>query len=443
MKRGEKYAPPQKRTESPSADSGIEEIPLEKTKDKTRKDKILNKNVENRKDTNDTQIDTQVQDTETVVGRPFDHVEPITPAKRAGPSTSAEKGIIKLNEPIEKKPKTPPWFDNTPEIRKPLFMTGLEEKLVNQILHGEITMQVVEAAAVAPVVKRLLKRAFTNLNLKPRKRKVAVNHNSVVPAEESEHYFALEDLGLPIMEVLVQQRDDLPAGAIVHHDIVEKFLNDRPEDKGKKIIATARSSDDLRVTYPYINGARFMVESIMDNGSQIVSMHTKAASDMHISWDPDVVIHMQSANGALNPTKGLARNVPFKWGTVTVYLQVHIIDDCPYAVLIGRPFDCLCETNVKNFMDGEQQITISDPNSNKRCTIATYPRGQRPVVITPGEEVLPPKKDKQEKKPPSVTVEDVEDEESSPSTAQEEIEAKQESVNFQVALMNCLMDRER
>lgn len=440
LKRGEKYTPPRKEESSVETDdSEVDEIPIEKSKDNNRKDKTLNKNVENMNKKNDT----PVQNTDEVVGRPFDEVEPITRVTRAGPSKPPVKEIVRTNGPVDTIPKMPPWLKDVPDMRKPLIMTGLEDKIVDRILHGEITMQVVEVAAVAPAVKRLLKRAFTNLNLRPRQRKVEVNHNAIDAKDGDEHYFALEDLGLPLMEVLLQQKDGLPAGAIVHHDVVEKFLNDRPEDRGKKIIATARRSEDLRVTYPYINGANVMVESIMDNGSQIISMHTKAASDMQISWDPDVVIHMQSANGALSPTKGLARNVPFKWGTITVYLQVHIIDDCPYAVLIGRPFDCLCETSVKNYMDGDQQITLSDPNSNRRCTIATYPRGQRPVVIKPGDEVLSLKDNQVTKRPPSVTVEEVEEEETSAVPEKEGLKERRESVNFQVTLMNCLIDRER
>ncbi|THU75871.1 hypothetical protein K435DRAFT_706213, partial [Dendrothele bispora CBS 962.96] len=179
----------------------------------------------------------------------------------------------------------------------------------------------------------------------------------------------------------MQNNGDLPINAIVHRDIVEQFLKDRPEERGKKIIIVGKPSDDLRVTYPIINGSNQMVECIMDNGSQIVSMDTRVASGLHLSWDPDVVIHMQSANGNLNETKGLARNVPFKFGDLVVYLQVHVIDNCPYELLVGRPFDVLCETTIQNTQTGDQFITIHDPNSDRRCTIPTYARGQKPKIL--------------------------------------------------------------
>ncbi|THU82590.1 hypothetical protein K435DRAFT_691228 [Dendrothele bispora CBS 962.96] len=209
--------------------------------------------------------------------------------------------------------------------------------------------------------------------------------------------------------------------------------------RGKKIIIVGKPSDDLRVTYPIINGSNQMVECIMDNGSQIVSMDTRVASGLHLSWDPDVVIHMQSANGNLNKTKGLARNVPFKFGDLVVYLQVHVIDNCPYELLVGRPFDVLCETTVQNTQTGDQFITIHDPNSDRRCTIPTYARGQKPEILPPPENKLVPM-GPIDGPPPSTGP--VEHEEPGKNENVEN-EAQKESTNFQRSLMNCLIDRER
>ena len=85
---------------------------------------------------------------------------------------------------------------------------------------------------------------------------------------------------------------------------------------------------------------------------------------------------MQSANKDVELTLGLARNVPFSLGSITVYLQVHIIRDPAYQVLLGRPFDTLTESSVQNYVDGQQTLTITDPNSGTRCTIPTYERGK-------------------------------------------------------------------
>jgi hypothetical protein len=84
---------------------------------------------------------------------------------------------------------------------------------------------------------------------------------------------------------------------------------------------------------------------------------------------------MQSANGDVDQSLGLARNVPAKIGDITLYLQIHVIKSPAYDILLGRPFDVLTESTVKNFANENQTITISDPNTGRIVTIPTIPRG--------------------------------------------------------------------
>ena len=84
---------------------------------------------------------------------------------------------------------------------------------------------------------------------------------------------------------------------------------------------------------------------------------------------------MQSANGKLDMLLGLARNVPFRIGPVTFYMQAHMIDSTAYNVLLGCPFDVLTESVIRNFVNEDQTITIHDPNNGKHITIPTLARG--------------------------------------------------------------------
>ena len=59
-----------------------------------------------------------------------------------------------------------------------------------------------------------------------------------------------------------------------------------------------------------------------------------------------------------------------------MYLQIHIIRDPAYQVLIGRPFDLLTKSRVETMEDGSQIVTITDPNTGKRCAIPTFDRGK-------------------------------------------------------------------
>ncbi|KDR65128.1 hypothetical protein GALMADRAFT_82243 [Galerina marginata CBS 339.88] len=147
-----------------------------------------------------------------------------------------------------------------------------------------------------------------------------------------------------------------------------------------KEVYVARDTYALRSLYPRINNIA-QEESIVDSGSQIVSMAESVAVEMGLTWNPNITINMQSANGAVEKSLGLAENVAFSFGGVTVYLQVHIIRNPAYRVLLGRPFDVLTSSTVQNSEDGDQRIVITDPNSERRAVLPTYRRGESPDVL--------------------------------------------------------------
>jgi len=144
--------------------------------------------------------------------------------------------------------------------------------------------------------------------------------------------------------------------------------------KRPKQVYVARESAHLRVTFPVINN-RDSVESVLDSGSQIVSMALDQAKSLGLIWDPKIQIYMQSANGTMEQLVGMAGNVQFKWGSMNIYLQVHIISNPAYKVLLGRPFDVLTSSRVENSADGGQVVTMTDPNTGRMYAVPTFDRG--------------------------------------------------------------------
>lgn len=199
----------------------------------------------------------------------------------------------------------------------------------------------------------------------------------------------IEDLKSRV-EVFLLVEDDLkaklPKGALVIGDPVLQYLESLTPGEEPKQIFIAKPSEQLRCVYPLVNGAA-KIESLYDTGSQIVSISEKKAMVTGLSWDPDVVIYMQSANKGVEKSLGLARNVPFLFGEVTLYMQIHVIRDPAYDLLLGRPFDTLTESMVKTTKDGNQTITIYDPNTLRRSVIVTYPRGKGPNILEKSPEL--------------------------------------------------------
>ncbi|KAI0323141.1 hypothetical protein GY45DRAFT_1265076, partial [Cubamyces sp. BRFM 1775] len=118
------------------------------------------------------------------------------------------------------------------------------------------------------------------------------------------------------------------------------------------------------------------VEAIVDPGCMIIAMSEHVCHALSLAYDPSIRLNMVSANGETDKSLGLVRNVPFRIADIVLYLQVHVIRNAAYDILLGRPFDVLTKSVVKNFENEDQTITIQCPNTGQVATIPTMPRGR-------------------------------------------------------------------
>jgi hypothetical protein len=175
-------------------------------------------------------------------------------------------------------------------------------------------------------------------------------------------------------EILAEDTNGMAKGSVVVSDPVMQYFSAlKPGEKPKSVVVAAESHAlRMCVSFDQWGGE---VESLLDPGSQIVSMSKEVAMTLQVPWDPDIIVHMESANKSLEKTLGLAKNVPFVFGPITVYLQVHVVRNAAYKVLLGRPFDTITESEVKNSKDGSQSLTLTDLNTGERCVMQTHERG--------------------------------------------------------------------
>lgn len=137
---------------------------------------------------------------------------------------------------------------------------------------------------------------------------------------------------------------------------------------------SAPESIPIRAIYPIVNG-KFRVQSIIDSGSQIVSMSEATCHQLGLGYDPAATIDMQAANGSITRSLGLARNVPICIGNITFYLQIHIFRESGPYIILGRPFDVLTRSIVQNYANGTQIMRIHDPNTGRMVLIPTIHGG--------------------------------------------------------------------
>ena len=258
--------------------------------------------------------------------------------------------------------------------KAPLQDDGRAISLIKEALKAPVNVTTEDLLSISETARQELRKLLT------KKRVDKTQSLMTTEVNEMENVVHAEQLPSASYEVLEEERSGIPKGSVVIGDPVVQYLGSlQPGEKPKRVVV-AQESLGLRAVYPLINGEG-EIESLLDGGSQIVSMARETAVELKIAWNPDIVVHMESANRALEPTLGLAKNVPLIFGHIVVYLQVHIIRDPAYKVLLGRPFDSVTESLVKNEKDGSQVLTLTDPNTGERCSIRTLERGKQPGML--------------------------------------------------------------
>jgi hypothetical protein len=172
---------------------------------------------------------------------------------------------------------------------------------------------------------------------------------------------------------LVEQVPDDEETSITVPDVYETYINSLAPGERPIPLNVAQESHVLQSITMVIDN-REEVEGIIDPGSQIIAMLEAVCHDIGLAYDLSIKLNMQSANGKIDQSLGLSRNVPCKINTITLYLQIHIIRSPAYDILLGQPFDILTKSTIKNFPNEDQTITIVNPNTKCSVTIPTLPR---------------------------------------------------------------------
>jgi hypothetical protein len=310
---------------------------------------------------------------------PFVNVPPLPVVGRGKTKTVRVPDEIDNVEKLWKMPKLPvePGFKN----KAPLQLDEKAKDLVQEALKNPICITTEDLLNVSEPMRQELRRLLVKKRLENKsvtmfEAEVDSNEN----ISEKLETISAERLPEATYEILAEDTNGMAKGSVVVSDPVMQYLSTLAPGEQPKSVVVAAESHALRTVYPLINGVG-EVESLLDPGSQIVSMSKEVATMLQVTWDPDITVHMESANKSLEKTLGLAKNVPFMFGPITVYLQVHVIEKVAYKVLLGRPFDTITESEVKNSKDGSQSLTLTDLNTGERCVMHTHERGKPPTVL--------------------------------------------------------------
>ncbi|KAG6871569.1 hypothetical protein C0992_009530 [Termitomyces sp. T32_za158] len=242
----------------------------------------------------------------------------------------------------------------------PVYDIEKSNHVFSCIMKSAITLSVEELCSIAPDVCNQMKTAVT-----PKRTMQA----TVQDADDIDN--ALPGFALT---ALPPDAEEAVAKAMSVEMVETYFKSLAPEDE-RAILTVAQDSQAIRSIMLTVDN-KSEVEAIVDSGSQIISMSADVTNKLGIIYNPASHLNMQSANGTVDRSLGLAKNVECTIGDLTFYLQIHILRSPAYDILLGRPFDVLARLVVKTLSDDKTTLTIMDPNTGILRTVPTFPRGR-------------------------------------------------------------------
>ncbi|EED82851.1 predicted protein [Postia placenta Mad-698-R] len=288
---------------------------------------------------------------------PAPPVHPFANARNATYAPPNVRNFATPPKPSNDKGKEPAYKTIVPVIQPKLAEEIFQRSMKSQF----VTLTPEELLSIAPDVRNKYRDAVTpkRVSMEP----VVSAHIVEIGADEVTAVNQLSCSGAT-----------LEPGATIVPDPYETYLKHIPYGEHPAEFTVARDSNTIRSIIVLVDNKE-QIECIVDPGSQIVAMSEEVCLGLNLLFDPTIQLNMQLANGEVDRSLGLIRNVPFRIGKIVLYLQAHVIRNAAYDILLGRPFDVLTQSVVKNFADENQTITILCPNTGETVTIPTILSG--------------------------------------------------------------------
>ena len=154
---------------------------------------------------------------------------------------------------------------------------------------------------------------------------------------------------------------------LVEHEYGDQILQN---DEG---LIVAHHNLLLRCIEARISGTEWSLTCVLDSGSKVVAMPKRIWQQLGLPIQSNHKMTMSSANTTTDSTLGVLENLTLDFGPGEICLQVQIIARANFDLLLGRPFHCLMSTTTNDFPDGDQTLTLRDPNTRKEYKLPTHP----------------------------------------------------------------------
>jgi len=225
-----------------------------------------------------------------------------------------DRNIGALPKPSALK-KSEPAYQTLPPIHNQSIATDV----YNHSLNTPITLTQRELLSISPEVRVQLRDAITTRCI-PNKDSTQQNlTEEFAPNFEND---LTPQLPMPAISPHINQHP--PPGATIIPNHFKTYIHSLSpgETPDPNQLIVAKESYALRAIQPLVYH-NLRIKSILDPGCQIIAMSEEVCHELSLSYDPSIRLNMQSTNRTVNQSLGLARNVPFFIGDLTLYMRGH------------------------------------------------------------------------------------------------------------------------
>jgi hypothetical protein len=210
-----------------------------------------------------------------------------------------------------KKPET------VPKVFPPIYDPFVAANIYKRSMDAPITVTHHKLLSLAPEVRAQVREAITTCHTQPKDTSTAQNLYQSSDDEQVDDY--INTLALTLTNTP-------PPGSIIIEDPIDLYYKSLRlgEEPDFDTLVIAKESSAVRSIVTLVDNKQ-RVNCILDPGCQIIAMSKNVCNELGLAYDPSIKLNMQSANGNIDQSLRLSRNVPFRIHTITLYMQVHII----------------------------------------------------------------------------------------------------------------------
>jgi hypothetical protein len=139
----------------------------------------------------------------------------------------------------------------------------------------------------------------------------------------------------------------------------------------KDSLIVAHHNLPLRCLDVKVTGKDVNLTFVLDSGSEVIAMPKRMWEKLRLPIQSDHTMTMSLANTSTDATLGVLENLILNFRPGEVCVQVQVLAQANFDLLLGRPFHCLMSTTTNDYPDGNQDITLRDPNLGKEYKLPT------------------------------------------------------------------------